>query len=254
MFNKNLYFDNPGSLGDAFVFNAIIHHYTTLCKKLYYPAMPQYFETLQCLYKDFPNIEVVMHINVEHAKEFMINNDLIRISAYEHPMVTSYINRKNSEPEHVHVFWPEQVYDNFNILFSKRYTDFKMPSYVEGSFELYNKLVPNGEPYILIHRYTGTHPEGILFDVNSSRQGMPDIMQIEINESITSNMLQLKTLIENATEIHCLASSFFNLVDSIIPQVKGRLFFHDIRKNSLMRVNNRWNNHSWQIINYDLRV
>jgi hypothetical protein len=67
-------------------------------------------------------------------------------------------------------------------------------------------------------------------------------------------MLQYKKLIENAAEIHCVASSFFNLVDSMIFDLKGVPIFHDIRRNSLMKVNSRWNEYKWQVVTYGIRV
>jgi hypothetical protein len=137
-----------------------------------------------------------------------------------------------------------------------RYLDFHFPKYVEGTEELYNRLTEGEKDYILVHRFSSDHPDGIPINLKDYRKerGAPDVKVIEIREGQTDNMLKYKKLIDNALEIHCIPSSFFNLVDSVIPDVKGELHFHDIRKNSLMKVNSLWNDHKWQIVTYGVRI
>ena len=67
-------------------------------------------------------------------------------------------------------------------------------------------------------------------------------------------MLYYKTLIENAEEIHCVPSSVFCFVDSITKLTKAKLFYHDVRKQTIMRINNPWNDHRWTKINYDTKL
>lgn len=253
MFN-HLFFDEPVCLGDAFVMNAIVHHYASECTKLYYPVKDHFYDTLSCLYKECNNIEIYRWQNHDIRDEFVRANNISLIKSL--PLDTTVLHRVNCELEHIHIHWPQQIYDNFNILFSRRYTDFKMPSNIEGQDELYDKLTGGEKEYILLHRFSGTNLNGIEIDVNGFREIYklgPPIKIIEIIEGTTTNMLQYKRLIENATEIHCIPSSFFNLVDSMIPEVNGNLFFHDIRRNSIMRVNSRWNKHLWNVVSYGAR-
>ena len=68
----------------------------------------------------------------------------------------------------------------------------------------------------------------------------------------TSDMMQYKTLLENALEIHCAPSSIFCLVDGM--EVRGRLYYHAMRASTLLRVNSKWNNYKWNIINYATKL
>lgn len=253
MFDK-LFFDSAVGLGDAFVMNGIVHHYARMCGTLYYPARGEFYETLTCLFKDFPNIEVWRFYNAEQQDVFVETMDIHRIRSY--PLITSEIHRVGCEPEYIHVHWPQQVYENWDIPFKMRYLDFHMPKDIPGSEELYEQLTEGEKDYIIVHRYASDHPNGIPIDITSFRKinNQPDMKIIEIREGQTTNMLQYKTLIERAKEIHCIPSSFFNLVDSMANHIDAKLVFHDIRKNSLMKVNSRWNNHCWDIVTYGVRV
>jgi hypothetical protein len=249
-----VFFDSSVGLGDAFVMNAIIRHYARMSERLYYPARAEFWQSVKCLYKDVDNIEVWPFHNNEQEDWFVQDNGLYRIRSL--PLVTTYIHRQGLEPEHIHIHWPEQIYDNFDIPFKMRYLDFQLPKEIEGSQELYEKLTEGEKDYLLFHRFSSDSPNGIPIDLATFRKArlLPDIKIIEIQAGQTDNMLQYKTLIENAKEIHCIPSSFFNLVDSLVHSTKASLFFHDIRKNSLMRVNNRWNNNRWDFIDYGVRV
>ena len=249
-----LFFDSSVGLGDAFVMNAIVHHFARSCNTLYYPARGEFFETIKCLYQDVPNIEVWRFFNNDQEDFFIERNNLLRVRST--PLITSEIHRIGCEKEHIHVHWPQQVYENFDIPFKMRYLDFHFPKNIEGQDLVYDTLTKGDPDYVLVHRYASDHPTGIPIDIPSFRRqkGLPEMKIIEIQEGQTTNMLHYKKLIENAKEIHCIPSSFFNLVDSMIVDIPAIAFFHDIRKNSLMKVNSRWNNHRWDIVTYGIRV
>ena len=132
-----------------------------------------------------------------------------------------------------------------------RYKNFKLPKHIEGSEELYNRL-SNTEPYILVHRHTsiGAAPIDVVkYREINNRPGHYRV--IEIDESITHNMMHYIKLIENAKEIHVAPSSFFCLVDSMVEKTDAILFYHNIRASTLMRVNSKWNNFRWNIVEYE---
>jgi hypothetical protein len=252
LFDK-LFFDSAVGLGDAFVMNAIVHEYAKKCNKLYYPAKGNLFETIDCLYQDYDNIEVWRFYNPLQEEIFIETYGLLKIKSP--PLVGTEIHRVGCDPEWIHIHWPQQIYENFEIPFEKRYSNFRMPNYIYGCQELYNRLNPDNQPYILVHRNSSDHPNGIPLDIEKFRsdKGWAPLKIIEVGEGQTDNMMQYKMLIENAVEVHCIPSSFFNLVDSMVDKIKGQPFFHDIRKNSLMKVNSRWNGHRWHWINYKER-
>jgi hypothetical protein len=248
-----LHFGGPISLGDCFVMNAIVHEYAKKCRKLIYPCKPEYYQTLKSLYKEHDKIQVIAFDNPQQEIEHIRYTNAIRI--HGDPLFSAHIDRKNNDPENIHVLWPHQIYESFNLPYSKRYLNFKMPYHVEGAKELFEKFT-NGEPYAVVHRYTDNHPQGIPINIPSYRAsiGLSPIKLIEIEPNQTENMLQYKLLLENAQEIHCVPSSVFCLVDGMDLPSTCTTFFHDIRKNSLMKVNSIWNHNKWHIVNYMVRV
>lgn len=248
IFDK-LFFISPMDLGDYFVQSGIINYYADRTSVLHLPVKHHNYDTLFTLFQDHPNIRVVP-ITYEEQHEYIKTHGLSRITndwklvikeVYGHPAA---------------LLWDEQIYTHFELPFSMRYSNFRLPRYINGSDELYEKLYKD-RPYILIHRRTGHHPDGISINIEGFRKtvGLPDDIDIiEITPDITSNMMHYIKLIEHAAEIHCVNSSFFCLVDSVFKLVKGSLYFHDIRGSSVIRINSEWNNYCWNVVNYIDRV
>lgn len=248
-----LYMNGQCSLGDAIVSNAIVHHYGDQCQKLYYSVLPQFLETLQCLYQDFPHIHVFVLPEGQNCETFCKENHLSYVKRAD--IEQKIIARQNIEPEVIIVAWMHQIYANSNISYMKRYTDFRLPQNIANSQNLYNTLNPSNEPFILVHKSSSTSPSGMPILIDEWRQvlGMPSFKIIEIQEGITNNMLDYMELIKRAREIHCVASSFFCLVDSIAKDLKADLFFHDARRNDLFVINTRGNNFKWKVVEYSTR-
>lgn len=245
-----LFFVGPMGLGDSFVHSGIVHHFGDRCFELHLPVWPALYDTVACLYQDHTHIKVVPlgHYDQgenqyveKHKLSRILATDLIRIKGRDGPMAP---------------LWDIQLYSYYELPFSLRYTNFRLPKNIDGADELYHRFVNDGEPYALIHRSSSKYPNGIPINVDIFRKnsGLPDIKYVEIKEGITSNMLQYVTLIKNATEIHCVPSSFHCLVDSIFNQTRAQLFYHDIRFDAIMKINSFWNNHRWNVVDYAEKV
>ena len=240
-----LFFLGPMSLGDSIVSSGIAHYYADQSNELHYPAMPNFYPTMKTLFQDYPNIKVVPLLPYDQGEnQYVLDNQLSRI-------LRPQMKQFNIGGHLVHPLWDMQFYEHYDLPFSLRYTNFRMPKHIEGSEELYQRL-SNGEPYVLVHRYSGHHPDGIPIDIAGFRaaNNFPDIKVIEIAEGITDNMMQYATLIERAEEIHCVPSSFFCLVDSMWNRTNAKLFYHDVRATTLMRINSECNQNKWNMIEY----
>jgi len=244
-----LFFMGSCGLGDSFVLNGIVHHYADRSLEIHVPCWEHFYDTIKSLYNGFDNIKVVPfkfeHEMLAKEQEYVINNRLSRILRIK--LIQSKI--KNYP---INAMWDLQLYAAYELPYHLRYTNFRLPKVIEGSDELFEKL-SNNEPYILVHRYTGDHPNGLAINIQGFRQAnnFPNINIIEITPNITNNMMQYIKLIENAAEIHCVASSFHCLVDSV--PTRAKLFFHDIREKTAMAVNSAWNNNKWNNVSYSER-
>lgn len=245
-----LFFGYNLSLGDAFIMNGIVHYYADQCYRLHVSASPEYFNNIKTLYQDFPHIQVIAISSVEEYDPYIKANNMSRIMLC--PVNTIMINGKQT-----HIAFDQQYYDWFSLPFSMRYSNFRLPKHVEGSDELYDRLISENEPYVLIHNKTFHHPNGLPIDIEGFRRanGFPDIKIIYVDEALDDrHIFRWIKLIRNATEIHVVSSSFWNLVDSMFNQTQAKLFFHDARAFSYTRVNSVWNNNCWTIVNYIEKV
>jgi len=241
-----MFFIGASSLGDNFVLTGIAHHFGDRCNELHVPAMPGNFETLNTLYQDFPNIKVISTDSYNDEQEYIDKNKLGRILRTEY--LSWHVKNYRLVP-----MWDLQLYSNYELSYGLRYSNFRLPKYIKGSDELYDRL-SQGEPYILVHRYTANHPTGLPIDIPAFRQicNLPPIKIIEINDQITDNMMHYVKLIQNAEEIHVVPSSFHCLVDGV--DTKAKLFFHDIREKTAMAANSQWNNFKWTMVSYSERL
>jgi hypothetical protein len=246
IFDK-LFFIGSVGLGDSFVLNGMANHFGDRCLELHLPAQPKFFKTIEELYKDHPNIKVIpMVADFDIENNYVENHKLSRILRID--LIKSTIKNFTLIP-----MWDIQLYSNYELSYSLRYSNFRLPKDLKGSDDLFDKLY-SGEPYALIHRYTGDSTEGIPINVQSFREAakLPPLKFIEIQEGITDNMLDYVKLIQNAREIHVVPSSFHCLVDSI--HTNAALYFHDIREKTAMAVNSGWGDNKWIIVNYPNRV
>jgi hypothetical protein len=245
-----LYFYGPSALGDNFLMSGIVHHFGDICEELYVPCWNIHEKTVKTLYQEHPHIKVVPFDSKNFNEEqYLKENNLSK---------TLRTNMLYSVITGVAPYWDYQIYEHYNISYEKRYTNFRLPLHIEGAEELYQRL-SGGEPYILVHKDNGGSLGDPIkhnsMDLGRYRNGYPNVKIIEIDPTLDdNNMLKWVKLIENALEIHCVSSSFFCLVDSIHNRTQANLFFHDLRKNSLMRVNSKYNNYRWFYVTYPEEV
>jgi hypothetical protein len=242
----NLFFSTEMSLGDAFVLNGAVHHFASLCKTLYLPSNEVYFDSIECLYKDWPHIKVVRTPEYQNMMTILPNAYHLRIP---HLYYTT-VRVTNNEAQTIAINWERQNYENLGIPYSIRYTGAHIPEYVEGAKELKEELTGGDPNYAVVGRYM--QGENIPLDFNIT-QFTGDLKVVEIVPGLTKNLLQYVDLIRGAKQIHVIPSSIHALVDSMWNQVTPNLFFHHIRKNYVGQINSLLNQGRWMIVNYHVQ-
>lgn len=239
-------------LGDQIIANGLINWWSDRCLEIHYPAVTKHFKSMQSLYRENPRIKVIEIHGPDHEDWYITNNGGMSRLLLQDRSCWMKVNNIDTP-----VFWDMDMYDFYNLPFSLRYTNFRMPSHIPGSEELYLKLT-NGAPYILVHNRSSIHQEGVFIDIDVGRRMVGQEpwtgLRIDINEDITDDFMQYVSLVENATEIHCIPSSLFCLVDSMLNRVKGKIFVHDVRAQNLMKFNSKWNGYRWNVVNYETKI
>ena len=232
-----LYTKSVGQIGDGFVMNGVIHHFAKQCNTLFVPVKSDFYDIFYKLYEDYPNIFVL-----EHELD-TIPREAIPINEPQFLFLERYDQRQEKTIK-VAPLWDEQVYQFYNLPFSYRYDKFRLPIENEASKNLYEQY--KGDPYVLIHRKMRNETLHIWYQVHTNYR------IIELTEDVAKNPLDYVDLIRNAEEIHCTPSCIFCLVDSM--QTKAKLYYHDLRFDTMMRVNNNYNRNKWNIIRYDKKL
>jgi hypothetical protein len=208
---------HTGTLGDIFVLSGAIRHFAEeVADKVYVLTRDPYLSIVKDLYSDSDNIVIHSYSEQPYPQPILKSPDVFFTT-----------------PQHIPPIWDEQFYAHYNLPFAYRYTKFRIPS-------ANTRLQSPNEKYILTS--TNFRNTKITFTSNSN------LKVIDLTEELAFNPLDFIYLIENAEEIHCVPSSIFCLVDSIRPK-KPKLFYHDIRIDTVMRVNNSYNKH-WNIVPY----
>lgn len=253
---EKIYLVSPLYLGDAFVINALVRDWAMQAQEVHLPTLPQYVHTVQSLYSDCENVHVVPYLGEqlenEHIKKLNCHVINFRTIYETHQLCLKHVPHVTQVP----VNWDRQIYEYFDVPFSKRYTNFKLPSHVPHTQELFDQLNPKHEPYVLWHGMSHTLTQQPQIDLISWRRsiGAPDRLIIPIQTGVTANLLSYLKLIEHAEEIHCIPSAFHCLVDSVTGLTKANLFFHDVKAHTIMQVNSRWNSWRWNSVFYEHKI
>jgi hypothetical protein len=227
-----------GGLGDQIICNGIVNHYTET-HHVILPVRKQFIPSMQCLYMDNPNVEIIecyyLQLGPGHEQEMLEKSR--QYNARYISLGTMGINE---------TIYQESMYEHAGLPFEYRYSKFRFPSEVKNRQGLNNLLAEYAkEPYSLVHRWGSSGPANFHLHVITH----PIIEVVPHSD----NIFDWIDLILNATEIHCLPSSFFHLVDSILPQIKAKLFYHNARRHTSMNPLNEFNHGRWQGVHYDQR-
>ena len=132
------------------------------------------------------------------------------------------------------------THKQLNLPYSYSFDYFKLPKNKENENKLYKYLMEYygvQKEFILIHR---TSSQG---EVNlQTRKDIPSIF-VEKQSDIFKNIFLYNKLVKDATEIHCIDSSFLHLVERI--ETNAELYFHPVKKvgklSEKLKLSKKWN-------------
>jgi hypothetical protein len=231
---------NRCGLGDHIICNGIINHLTEN-NYVYLVCREFTVETLKCLYKDNPRVE----LRITEHRELGVYHDRHVASLAEELGARNFgIATHRVEMAR----YQECMYEWSNLPFEYRYSKFRLPKEIPGRKELYDRLRPKGR-YALVHFEGSNGPSHIKWDEHIS----PDLERLEIKPK-SNNLLDWIDLILEAEEIHCVPSGPFHFVDSIWQQVKAKKVFHNSRSSSNFNPNNEYNQGCWTVVDYKVKL
>lgn len=193
-------------LGDYIICNGLVNFLSTLVDKLHLPIPNCYSESLHFLYKDNPKV-ILFHADVK------IND--VRLNEYAHKNNLKIVDRCYKYPFN-RATAQQDFYHSMNVPYSVRYDYFHLPDNPKA-ISTYNGL--NLKEYIFAHDTYAWQKQKLNIDTT-----LPIFTPDKIQ---TNNVFDYLEIIKNATEIHCVDSCFYHLVENM--QLNIPKFYHDIR-------------------------
>ncbi len=196
-------------LGDHIICNGLVRE---LIKKNQYKSFKlivkkNNISSVEFMYQDIKNLSLISVNDDLEADQFILKNNI------------PYIKLGfKSPPENI--TWDQLFYIEANIDFNKRWESFFIERNKSSEENLFNKLNPNNEDYILIHNKGSDNIDRIKYEIINDK-----IKKIFV-EKHTNVLFDYAKLIENAKEIHCVSSSFKDFVDSL--GIEKKVYYHNI--------------------------
>lgn len=213
-------------LGDQIIAAGLVKFLSEKFQHIYFICKPHNEASVQHLFQTLSNVTVVScpladSSNVEQTREWIQQLcDLYNAQLF-HAMHGWTFRTQLS--------WLEGCYEQYGLPYSARYT--MCPTILPGpkSDKLYQLLRPSDRPYVIMHT---TSSEKASYDVDVIQGRSRDVFEgkdILHITPLTNNIFDWMKLLQNADEIHVVASSVHHLCETISKTLPGHVFYHDIR-------------------------
>jgi hypothetical protein len=196
-------------LGDQITCNGLVRELYKRHAKLYVYCKVKYFYTIEFMYRDLPNL-TVLPLEENGAQHF---TDLHRIKNFYKLSIGSDETVEKS------------FYRQANVDFNKKFESFFIQRDEQREQALYSKFNFNSNNYAFIH---DDAERGQCVDNNKITDKNLSIFRV--NPSYTNNAFDYCKIIENASEIHTIESSFMFLIDLLFKDKNKKLYQHRCAK------------------------
>jgi hypothetical protein len=222
-------------LGDHFICNGLVN-YISQKVEIVLPCKQHNYATVQCLYINNKALKVVPIVNEEHDIFKLVNETQLPLFK----VGFDYLNTTST-------IWYDAFYEHIGLHPTLRHTMFTLPQEFIEQNRLYLENSCHSTPYIVVHDSSSVVDKyPIDFYLGRNISDLPNIITVRPNQS--NNLLAWTKVFQNAQEIHAVNSSVYWLLDSM-PNLKSKLYYHDIRLGDPILPNNRW-----QYINYSRKI
>ncbi|MBL8158374.1 hypothetical protein JNK62_02495 [bacterium] len=196
-------------LGDQIICHGIVRDYCTRFTHVTILAAPQTLASVSFMYRDIKNLEIIPCSHIE-APHFLARHkdkfDSIQKIGFE------LLNRTSG------VSVERQFYALANVVFEKKWTSFQVQRDLIREQNLYNRIAPP-KPYIFLHEDQERN-----FTIKRRRISTT-LPHIAPNTGFTDNIFDYGKIIESASEVHVIDSSFMFLIDCMPYQTSGQTLF-----------------------------
>ena len=197
-------------LGDHIICNGLVNYISRDFEIIYLPVKEKNFKNIEYLYKEN---SVISLFQIEDEEM-----DIKKFSKAHNLQILKIGFKKRGKP------FNSGFYKQLNLPYNYSVDFFSLPKNIKFEEKLTNYMKSNFEvkgDYVLVHNESSLGT----IDLKISSNLKPIYVQKKLD--IYKNIFLYRNLIENATEVHCIDSSFIHLVERV--NTKGNLFYHNIK-------------------------
>lgn len=220
---KSVYIYHHLGLGDAIACNGLVRHYAETYDRVFVFSKPNNIKNSAYMYRDEPKIKLIAldDLGVRSFMQINTSNEYVVVGH-----TPDYFNKLNNN-----VFaFDEGFYIMANVPFEYKWDKFYYERNTEREKEVFYDVygLKDDEPYVFIHE---SKERPINRNVPTMRVIKPDNMEVSLFDYLY--------LLEKASEIHVMNSSFMNLIDCI--QLNNpNIFYHEYARpniNATLKLN-----------------
>ena len=202
---KELYIYHHMGLGDHLICNAIVRDYSKKYDKIYLFCKHRNKNTIEFMYRDLKNIYLMLVEDDSQVKNYVFQNkvNLLKIGFENLDMRLNF---------------DESFYNQIKLNFGKKWSDFFLMRDLDSEKKLFNFFNLKEKEYIFVHDDSS---RGFIIQEKFLSK---DIKIIRPDKSLNFNFFDYIYTIENAKQIHCIDSSYSNLIDLL--GINNELFLY----------------------------
>ena len=215
-------------MGDSIICNGLVRHLlSTQTETITLIAKKSIENSMRFMYRDLPTLDFLFFDTYDAVAEFIKTNNPRPILKFGFEYISHHEHLASAN-----IQFDQMYYHLANLPFSLRWDNFFVLRDHKREAELFEKFNIKEHDYIFVHDVYSTEipfmKEGIF------RKDLPIVKPII---GMTDTIFDYLYLIEHAAEVHCVCSSFKNLIDSLTT-VHCPLFFHKNRGS--FKDNKKW--------------
>lgn len=187
-------------LGDHIICNALVRIFSKRFDRLFLFCKHHNYESVRFMYSDLQNIDFISVADDLEADRFILENRIFRKTirvGFDQMYSTGSKN------------FDESFYMQFGIDFDSRWSEFHVPRNIEREKALFDRFGLSGKKYIFVHDDARFSIDMKMIEID------PQTIIVRPDRDITENIFDYLTIIENASQIHAIESSFMFIIDSL---------------------------------------
>jgi hypothetical protein len=232
---KLLFMSAPRATGDHIICNGLYRHFASKYDLCVFPVKKPMLLNVTSMLSDLHNIEYMVWPSFITRRSTYVASYLFKKLKFD---VAKFAWDGDDFPSKIPMTWDRNIYHQFSLNFNMRWDNFFAPRNIEKENELYELLGCGTGDYAFVHDSPSRN-----FTIDNSYINPKLIVIKPITKINKFSIFDYRKVLENASEVHCIESSFSALIESI--NLKKPLYAHRYARPEVIM--NPWHAYSYRL-------